>query len=123
MKTIQQLLSKYPEETTNLAIATRSLLLKELPAVIEMPDDTANIIGYGYSNKYIDIICTIILSKKGIKLGFNKGAELPDPKKLLIGSGKVHKYADIKTMADIKNPAIKNLLHVAQNAWKLRSKK
>jgi hypothetical protein len=56
------------------------------------------------------MICTIILSKKGIKLGFYKGAELPDPKKLLTGSGEVHRYVEIKSEEDIRNPALLELL-------------
>ena len=102
MKT-EQLLAKYPEEVSTLFIAAQSILLTELPGIIEMPDASANVIGYGYSNKYNDMICTIILSKKGIKIGFNRGSELPDPKKILAGTGKVHKYVQINSVADRKS--------------------
>ena len=120
--TTEQLLSKYPEEVSTLFRAAHSLLLKELTTIIEMPDASANIIGYGYSNKYNDMICTIILSKKGLKIGFNRGSELPDPKKMLAGTGKVHKYVQINSVADIKNPALKKLIKEGYKAWKKRTK-
>ncbi len=121
--TKEEIIAKYPPEIKELTEEARILLLKLLPGVEEMSDPSANIIGYGYSNKYTDLICTIILSKKGIKIGFYKGTELPDPVAILTGTGKVHKYAEIKTMNDLKNPALKNLIKAGYKAWEIRSKK
>ena len=36
-------------------------------------------------------VCTLILSKSGVKLGLVHGSELADPNGLLEGSGKVHR--------------------------------
>ena len=91
----------------------RQFLLKDLKGITEQPDAKANVIGYSYGAGYKDLICTIIFSKKGIKLGFYKGAELPDPKKLLTGSGKVHRYVEINSEDDIRNPALLELLEHA----------
>ena len=77
-------------------------------------------IGYSYGAGYKDLICTIILSKKGIKLGFYRGGELPDPKKLLTGSGKVHRYVEINSEEDIRNPALLALLEHAVDAREKR---
>jgi hypothetical protein len=46
------------------------------------------------------IICTLVLSKSGVKVGFVNGAELADPTGLLEGSGKKHKYIQLKTVSD-----------------------
>lgn len=121
--TADQIISKYPAEVIELAMASQLLITKTLPDVTEFPDEKANIISYGYSNKYIDQICTIILSKKGIKIGFNKGTELPDPTEILEGTGKVHKYVQIHQLKDLKNPALKNLIKQGLKAWKVRTKK
>lgn len=121
--TTEEIISKYPEEVIELATASHSLIMKTLPDALEFPDEKANVIGYGYSNKYIDLICTIILSKKGVKIGLNKGTELPDPKKLLTGTGKVHKYVEITSLKDLKDPAVKALLKAGNDAWKVRTKK
>jgi hypothetical protein len=107
------IISKYDEKISSLIIQLDKFLIAELKSIIEIPDPSANIIGYGYGSGYKDSICVIIPSKKGVKLGFYKGTQLLDPTKILTGSGKVHKYVEIKSVDDIKNPALKNLLKQA----------
>ena len=116
-------LSNYDEKVSSLALELRELLFKLLPNVQEQLDQPARIIGFGFGPKYADTICAIILSKKGIKLGFYKGSELTDPNKILTGSGKVHKYVEIKSAADIKSSALKKLISEAFKAYKKRSDK
>ena len=120
--TVEDILSRYDEKVALLASKLRNFLIKELPGIIELPDNSANLIGYGYGTGYKDTICTILLSKKGVKMGFYKGSELPDPKKLLTGTGKVHKYVEIKTEEDILSPALKALLNEALKAYQKREK-
>ena len=117
MVTVDTILSKYEDKISVLGFRLREFLLKELSGIIEYPDAPANIIGYGFGPGYKDLICTIIPSKKGIKLGFYKGSELPDPEKLLTGTGKVHKYVEIKSENDISNPDLKKLLMNALKAY------
>lgn len=117
---IHTLLATYDEHIQNLAEQTKELIQKTLPGVQEYPDEKARVIGYGYANTYKDTICTIILSKKEIKLGFYKGSELPDPAQLLTGTGKVHKYVALKNEGDIRNNALTNLLEEAYKAYKER---
>ena len=117
---VDELLLKYDKSVSSLGLQLREFLLAQLEGCIEMPDQAANIIGYGYGTGYIDLVCTIIPSKKGIKLGFNRGSELPDPGKLLTGSGKVHRYVEIKSENDIRSTAIKELIREAIKAWKIR---
>ena len=50
----------------------RSFILSNIEGITETPDLAAKVIGYGFGNKYADTICTIILSKKEVKLGFYK---------------------------------------------------
>ena len=118
--TIEDILSKYPENVSALALKLRQFLLNQLKGITEQPDTSANIIGYGFGPGYKDMICTIILSKKGVKLGFYKGTELADPGKLLTGSGKVHKYVEINSSGDL-NTELKNLLEEAFRMYKKRT--
>jgi hypothetical protein len=67
------------------------------------------------------MICTLLLSKSGVKLGFVNGAELPDPAGLLEGSGKKHKYIQLETPSDLDRPAVKQLIQAAYGAWKQRN--
>jgi len=114
---------QYPEKVSELAFLTRAFLFKHLPNVAEITDDTANFIGYGFGSRYKDILVTMIFSKKGLKLGFNKGASFPDPDKLLKGSGKVHKYAELRSADDLSNPALLKLLNEALRAYREQNNK
>lgn len=110
-------LSNYPDNVYSNAVKLRVLLFKVLPDIQETLDKPARIIGYGYGSKYSDSICAMIPSQKGLKLGFYKGTELPDPAKLLTGSGKVHKFVEIKSVKDINSSVFKKLLATAYKAY------
>jgi hypothetical protein len=120
--TVEDILSRFDGRTAEIAVRLRKFLLKELNGVMEIPDNSVNLVGYGYGTGYKDLICTILLSRQGIKLGLNRGSELPDPKKLLTGTGKVHRYVEIKTAEDISNPDLKKLLADALKAYEQRKK-
>jgi len=113
MTTIEDLLSHYDEPVVQLALTLRQLVLQQLPNITEIPDAPAKLVGYGYGTGYKDTICTILLSKKGVKLGLWRGTELPDPTGLLAGTGKLHKYVEIKNAEAINNPALAQLLQAA----------
>lgn len=115
--------SKYDEKISSLALAARNFLIKNLSDIIEIPDLPANMLAYGYGKGYKDMICTIIPSKKEIKIGFNRGSEFKDSHNLLKGSGKVHKYIVIRTESDIHDPRVLELLEEALNAYRLRTSK
>ncbi len=66
------------------------------------------------------MICTILPSKKGLKLGFYKGADLADPGSLLDGTGKISRYLEIKSDKQIESNALKQLLASALAAYKQR---
>jgi hypothetical protein len=118
--TITDILSRYDERIVALALSLRDFLLNRLKGVTELPDSSANLIGYGYGTGYKDLVCTILLSKKGVKLGFYKGSELNDPQQLLMGTGKMHKYVEIEKQEDITNPHLKVLLADALTAYQKR---
>ena len=121
--TAEEILSRYEEKITTLGLQLRDFLFSELKGINEEVDTTANIISFNYGKGYKNIICVIIPSKKGIKLGFYKGSELPDPEKLLTGTGKVHRFVEIKSVQDINNPALKRLLKEAVAAYTIRKAK
>lgn len=119
-KTVEDFLSQYDEQIYNRAYQLRNVLLVSLPGIIEQLDTPARMVGYCYGQKYAEMICTIIPSKKGLKLGFYKGNELPDPDNLLEGSGKISRYVEIKTEEQINSAALKKLLSDALTAYKQR---
>ena len=120
---VENILSQDEGEVAATASLLRQFLLTHLKGVTEQPDARAKVIGYSYGSGYKDLICTVMMSKKGIKLGFYKGSELPDPDHLLSGSGKVHRYVQINSEEDISNPALLDLLEHAVRARQTRRPK
>ena len=117
---IDDFLSNYSEEVFTNALKLREVLFANLPNIIEQIDIPAKMIAYCYGQKYIEMICTIIPSKKGLKLGFYKGVDLPDPDRLLEGTGKISRYVEIKSEEQINSPALKKLIASAFVAYKAR---
>src|SRR5688572_25299133 len=91
-KELEELLNLYTPDVQEVARGARKLILATVPEASEMVDLPARVIGYGYGQNYKDLICTIILSKGGVKLGIVGGATLPDPNGLMEGAGKKHRY-------------------------------
>jgi hypothetical protein len=120
-KKAEAFLSQYDEEVFSNALKLREVVFANLPGVTEQTDLPARMIAYCYGQRYADMICTIIPSKKGLKLAFYKGPDLPDPDNLLEGTGKISRYIQIKSDAQIKSPALKKLLVRAFAAYKKRT--
>ncbi len=118
---VDELLRGYPAAVRETAGAARDLLTTVLPGIEEKADFSAKLIGYSYGPGYKGVVCTLILSKTGVKLGLFRGAELPDPKKLLAGEGKVHRHVQLRSPADLDRPGLKALLRAALKAWRARS--
>jgi len=114
-------LSRYDEKVYKLATELRKVILENLPDIIELLDGPAKMIAYCYGQKYADLVCVIIPSKKGLKLGFNRGIELSDPDKMLEGNGKVSRYVEIRSADSIKSVAMKTLIKEASKAYELRT--
>jgi hypothetical protein len=115
---IDHFLSRYSDEVFRNALLLREVILKTLPDIQEQLDLPAKIIGYCYGQKYSELICVIIPSGKGLKLGFNRGTKLPDPDKLLEGTGKISRYVNIVSAKQIRSAALKNLIIAALKLYK-----
>jgi hypothetical protein len=116
----EKLLASYPAGVQAIARELRQLVFAILPEPLEIVDEPRKLVGYGFSTRYADMVCTLILSKNGVKLGLAYGASLPDPRNLLAGAGKVHRHANFTTPADLKRPGVKSLLKAALAAQQSR---
>jgi len=116
------LLKRYPAEVQETVHAARQVVAAILPGVSEVVDEKARVIGYGYGTGYRDMICTLILSKGGVKLGLVGGASLPDPQRLMEGEGKVHRYVPLTSAEDLGRKGLKPLLRAALAAARKRSR-
>jgi hypothetical protein len=117
---VNQFLSQYDEGVFNNAMKLRDVVFANLPEITEQIDISARMIAYCYGQKYAELICVIIPSKKGLKLGFNRGVDLPDPDNLLQGAGKISRYVEIKSEEQIKSQGLKKLLQGGLKLYKER---
>ncbi len=115
---INNFLYSYSTDIQRMAFYVRELLLLSLPDINEHIDSAAKMIAYSYGNSYRDLICVIIPSKKGLKVGFNRGVNFPDPDKLLEGNGKISRYVSITSESILKSEAFRQLLHDAYIMYK-----
>ena len=104
-----------------IAAAARDLLKSSLPDIDESADVAAKLVAYGYGPGYKNAVCTLILSRKEVKLGVVYGASLPDPQKLMTGAGKVHRHVPLRSPADVRRPGMTALLQAALEAQRARS--
>lgn len=118
---LEDLLAAYDANVRALALETRSVILATVPGIEETVDMQDKVVGYGFGPGYANLICTIILSKSGVKLGIVDSATLPDPDGLLEGTGKRHRYVACKKSSDITRPGVKRLLELGVAAWKKKA--
>src|SRR5262245_54694596 len=119
-RTVATLLAKYPGDVQLLARNTRKLLLELLPAAKEHVDSSGPYIFYGYGTGNKGVVCNMMLSQKGVKLGIADGADLDDPSGLLEGAGKRHRHIVLKQPSDLQKPGIKPLVRSALRAWRAK---
>lgn len=98
----------------DLAARTRALILSVMPNVVEVPWPRQRVIGYGVGPKKMsEHFCYVAVHGDHVNLGFNYGAELPDPEGLLQGPGKLMRHTQVNAPEDLSNPALRRLLEVA----------
>lgn len=69
---IGDFLSKYSEDVFSNALKLREIIFKNLAEVQEHIGMPAKMIAYTYGQKYIEMVCTPMPSKKGLNLVFIK---------------------------------------------------
>ncbi len=121
-RSFDQISQLYSLDVQAVAERARRLIAKVLPGSTESIDPSVCVASYGYGPGYKDMVCTLILSKSGVKIGLVRGANLPDPHHLLQGRGKTHKYIQLRTPADLDRPAVAQLLRAARKAFASRQK-
>lgn len=115
---LHDFIQNYNETVVHRMLKLRQLIISILPEITEQLDMPARMIAYCYGQKNADLICVLIPSKKGIKLGFNRGVMLNDPHHLLKGNGKISRYVEINSDEIIDSIEIKNLLLESLSLYK-----
>jgi hypothetical protein len=118
---VDAFLNSYPEHVQEIALAARALLSGMLPGAEEIVDESAKVVGYGSAPGYKGVVCTLILSQTGAKIGIAHGAALPDPKHLMAGSGKIHRYVQLNRVSDLRTSGLRQLVRTSLAAWRRRN--
>ena len=115
---LRKFLKPYDREIRDLALQLRTLVLEEMAPCYENIYDaySAVAIGYGTSDRLSDGILHIAVYEKGVNLGFNHGATLPDPKGILEGKGSRIRHIKIRSEQDLARPELRAYIKRASKA-------
>ncbi|MGK3991675.1 DUF1801 domain-containing protein [Sorangium sp. So ce1024] len=107
------LLSEYPPEAQQLTLRVRKLLLRIIPDVHEHVYPGWRIISFRMGDGHKHQICWLAPQRFGVNLGFEHGAELPDPNGLLTGNAKQARNVHIRSASDVDVPKLAALVTAA----------
>ena len=107
----EQAIQSFSAEIQEIARQTRKLIYNVFPDVVEVVWIRQKNIGFGTGpKKKTEHFCWLIPTTNHVNLGFNYGAELPDPKNLLEGTGKLYRHYKVKSLENLSNPDLIKLL-------------
>ncbi len=107
----EQVIDGFSKPVQSLARETRKLIHRILPEVVEVAWVQQKNIGFGTGiKKNTEHFCWLMPATKHVTLGFNYGAELPDPAQLLEGNGKLFRHIKISSAEQLKNSELLKLL-------------
>ena len=112
----REFLAGYPGAVADIGLSLRSIISRAIPEAEETVDRSGRVIGYTVGTGYSGLVCTIIPSKTGVKLGLVGGADLADPHHLMEGSGKRHRYVQFNAKSDLERPGVSDLIVSAKTA-------
>ena len=110
-KTYEEFLANQPTEIVDLLVEARGLLFKYLPGAVESVDNEN--LGYGFSPGYKGLVFVLTPQKGYVNLGIWDGVSLADPHALMEGSGKRHRHIKLRSVQQLENPALIDLIRDA----------
>ena len=112
---LERFLTPYDPVVRALALETRALVLTVAPSAIELLYDSYNAvaIAFTFSGRMAEAFCHVAVYAGHVNLGFNRGAELPDPAGLLQGSGKLIRHVKVRRHEDLEEAYVREFLQLA----------
>lgn len=113
--TFEDILKSHDPQLQEIAREARALIYDVLPQTVEVVWAQQGIAGYGTGPKKMsEQFSYISLMPQWVNLGFYYGAELPDPEGLLEGTGKLMRHVKLRSVEDVRRPAVRALLDAAK---------
>ena len=108
-------IAKFEPKHQALIRSVRKALRKRFPSANELAYDYSKffVIGYSPTERGSDSVIAIATDANRLRLYFNQGPKLPDPKKILLGSGKQTRFIRIESPRTLKLPEVEALLDSA----------
>jgi hypothetical protein len=112
---LRRFLAPYGAEITRLFFAAREAVLAASPKATELIYDAYNAVSCAYSltDRLDGAFCHVAAYPRYVNLGFNCGAELPDPEGLLAGSGARIRHVRVGGVDVLQQPAVRRLIRAA----------
>ena len=109
---LRSFIAKFEPKHQTLIRAVRKALRKRFPTAQELVYDYPNsfVIGYSPIERGSDSIVSIAAGANGLRLYFNYGPKLPDPKKILLGSGKQTRFIPLESVKVLTRPEVQALI-------------
>ena len=108
-RSIDELLLICGPEARKLAEAARKRILRVVPDATERLRPGWGLIGYNAPAYF----AFILPYEQHVRIGFEWGVALPDPSGLLEGDGKQVRYVTVRSIKDLRRPALADLLAAA----------
>lgn len=108
-------LKPYDHEIQQLALAVRRFVIEHIPPMTELIVDASNAVAMGFTptGRFKEAICHVAVQARHVNLGFNRGADLPDPNGVLKGTGKAIRHVTIERASDLQQPQLVAFLAAA----------
>jgi len=105
-------IAPYPTTVQDITLNIRTLILNTTPNAYELIWDNYNAVAVAYSTseQLKDAYCHFAVYGKHVNLGFNRGIELVDKKKILKGKGKLIRHVSINDMENLDINYLQNLI-------------
>ncbi len=112
---IGSFIAKYEPKLQKLIRGVRRALRKRFPTADELVYDYSSffVIGYSATQRGSDAIVSFAAGAGGLRLYFNNGPKLPDPKKILLGSGKQTRFIWLESVKILARPEVQALMAAA----------
>jgi hypothetical protein len=112
---LRKFLEAYDPKIARLYLAARRTVLAAAPQANELIYDAYNAVttAYAFSEHLKHAFCHVAAFRDHVNLGFNDGANLPDPEQQLVGSGRKIRHIGIASLADLRRPGVRDLLRAA----------
>ena len=108
-------IARFDPKHQTLIRSVRKAMRKRFPSTNELVYDYTRsiVIGYSPTERGSDAIVAISSGADGLRLVFNHGPQLPDPKKILLGSGKQTRFIRVESPRTLIRPEVEALIRGA----------